>query len=233
VGLPAIRGELLTPGHDVWATAIRTTLRRNGVPPAPRRAGLSRRAFLRAHAGAVLECDVFTVETIRLRTLHVLFFPEVHTRRVFVAGCAARPTAAWVTHQARNPCWRLDEACGRPRVLVRDRDGKVPRAFDDVFRSEGVRVVRAPDRAPRARARAERWVGTAPRECSDWLLVLGERHLERVVHAYVDHDNAARPHRALQLRARVLRGQPCSAFGEIVRRDRLGGLVHEYERRAA
>jgi hypothetical protein len=194
---------------------------------------LSWSAFLRAHAGAVLECDFFTVETVRLRTLHVLFFLEVHTRRVFVAGCTARPTAAWVTQQARNLCWRLDEAGGRPRVLIRDRDSKFPRAFDDVFRSEGVRVVRAPYRAPRARARAERWVGTARRECLDWLLVLGERHLERILHAYVDRYNAARPHRALQLRAPVPRTQPSSARGEIVRRDQFGGLVHEYERRAA
>ena len=86
---------MLKLGHDVSATAVRTTLRRSGVPPAPRRSGLSWRAFLRAHAGAVLECDFLTVETVRLRTLHVLFFIEVRTRRVFVAGCTAHPTAAW------------------------------------------------------------------------------------------------------------------------------------------
>jgi hypothetical protein len=232
-GYQRLRGELLKLGHDVSATAVRTMLRRSGVPPAPRRAGLSWSAFLRAHAGAVLECDFFTVETIRLRTLHVLFFLEVHTRRVSVAGCSAHPTAAWVTQQARNLCWQLDEAAGRPTVLVRDRDGKFPRAFDDVFRSEGVRVVRAPYRAPRARAHAERWVGTVRRECLDWLLIAGERHLERVLREYAEHYNAARPHRALQLRSPVPRGQPVSAVGEIVRRDRLGGLVREYERLAA
>jgi len=147
-GYQRIRGELLKLGREVSATAIRSVLRRRGVPPAPRRAGLSWGAFLRAHASAVLECDFFTVETIRLRTLHVLFFLEVHTRRVFVAGCTAHPTAAWVTQQARNLCWRLDDAGRRPTVLIRDRDAKFPRAFDDVFRSEGVRVVRAPFRAP-------------------------------------------------------------------------------------
>ena len=181
----------------------------------------------------MLECDFFAVETVRLQTLHVLFFLEVHTRRVFVAGCTAHPTAAWVTQQARNLGWRLDDAGGRPSVLIRDRDAKFPRAFDDVFRAEGVHVVRAPFRGPRARAHAERWVGTARRECPDWLLVVGQRHLERVLREYVEHYNAARPHRALLLRAPVPRGEPVSLVGEIARRDRLGGLLHEYERRAA
>jgi putative transposase len=118
-------------------------------------------------------------------------------------------------------------------VLVRDRDAKFPRAFDDVFRSDGVRVVRAPFRAPRARAHGERWVGTVRRDCLDWLLVVGERHLDRVLREHVEHYNAARPHRALQLRAPAPRGQRGSTVGGVVRRDRLGGLVHGYERRAA
>jgi hypothetical protein len=232
-GYQRIGGELLKLGHDVSATAIRTALRRRGVPAAPRRSGLSWRAFLRAHAGAVLECDVLTVETVRLRTLHVLFVLEVHTRRVFVAGCTPHPTAAWVTQPARHLCGRLDDAGTHPSVLIRDRDAKFPRAVDGVFRSEGRRVVRAPFRAPRARAHAERWVGTVRRECLDWLLVLGERHLERVLREYVEHDDAVRPHRALRLRSPIPRIQPVSAVGEIARRDRLGGLVHEYERLAA
>jgi hypothetical protein len=99
-GYQRIRGELLKLGHGVSATAIRTTLRRSRVPPAPRRAGLSWHTFLRAHAGMVLECDFFTVETLRLRVLHVLFFIDVRTRRVFLAGCTSHPTTGWVTQQA-------------------------------------------------------------------------------------------------------------------------------------
>jgi hypothetical protein len=232
-GYQRIRGELLKLGHDVSATAIRTTLRRGGVPPAPRRAGLSWRAFLRAHAGAVLECDFFTLETVRLQTLYVLFFIEVQTRRVFVAGSTAHPTGAWVSQQARQLCWHLDDANTRPTVLIRDRDAKFPRVFDDLFRSAGVRVVRAPFRVPRARAHAERWIGTVRRECLDWLLIAGERHLERVLREYAGHYNAARPHRGLQLRAPLAGGQPVSPVCEILRRDRLGGLIHEYERRVA
>jgi hypothetical protein len=232
-GYQRIRGELRKLGHDVSGTAVRTTLQRNGVPPAPRRSGLSWGAFLRAHAGAVLECDFFTAETVRLHILHVLFFIELRTRRVFVAGCTAHPTAAWVTQQARNLVWDLDEAGVAPTVLVRDRDAKFPRAFDDVFRSAGVRVVRAPFRAPRARAHAERWVETVRRECLDWLLILGRRHLERVLDEYVDHYNAGRPHRALDLRPPVPASWARVRSGEIVRCDRVDGVVHEYERRAA
>jgi putative transposase len=232
-GYQRIRGELLKLGHDVSATAIRTILRRHGLPPAPRRAGLSWRAFLRAHAGTVLACDFFVVETVRLQTLYALFFIEVHTRRVVVAGCTAQPTAGWVTQQARNLAWRLGDDGVRPTLLVRDRDATFARAFDDVFRSEGVRMVRTPVRAPRANAHAERWVGTVRRECLDRMLIVGRHQLERVLREYADHYNTARPHQALGLTAPLADGQPSAATGAIMRHDRLGGLIHEYERQAA
>ena len=127
----------------------------------------------------------------------------------------------------------MQDQGAKPKVLLRDRDAKFPAAFDAVFRSEGVRVVRTPFRAPRANAHAERWVGTVRRECLDWLLITGQRHLEQVLRAYAAHHNSARPHQALGLVAPVARGQPVQPTGEVVRRDRLGGLVHEYERRAA
>ena len=122
---------------------------------------------------------------------------------------------------AENPRWGYD------------RDAKFPGPFDAVFRSEGVRVVRAPYRAPRAKAHAERWVRTVRRECVDWLLILGQRHLERVLTEYVDHYNVGRPHRALDLQTPAPPSPVRPAVGEIIRRDRLGGLIHEYERRAA
>ncbi|HEY3079295.1 MAG TPA: integrase core domain-containing protein [Chloroflexota bacterium] len=232
-GYRRIRGELLKLGYDVSATAIRAVLRGGGVPPAPRRAGSSWRAFLRAHAGALLACDCFVVETVRLQTLHVLFFLEVHTRRVFVAGCTAHPTAGWVAQQARNVVWQLQDQGAEPKVLLRDRDAKFTAAFDAVFRSEGVRVVRTPWRAPRANAHAERWVGTVRRGCLDWLLITGQRHPEHVLRDYAEHYNGARPHQALGWAAPLARGQPAQRAGDVVRRDRLGGLIHEYERRAA
>src|SRR5688500_8462608 len=115
-GYQRIRGELLKLGHCISASAIRALLRRHGIPPAPRRAGLSWHAFLRAHAAGVLACDCFTVETVRLQTLFVLFFIELQTRRVFVAGCTEHPSAAWVTQQARHLAWHLAEEEQRPTL---------------------------------------------------------------------------------------------------------------------
>jgi len=235
-GYQRIRGELLKLGHRVSATTIRSLLRRHGLPPAPERAGLSWRAFLRAHAAGVLACDFFTVETLRRQTLYVLFFIEVPTRRVFVAGCTEHRSAAWVTQQARHLAWHLHDASRRPTLLIRDRDAKFTASFDAVFRAEDVRVVRTPAQAPCANAIAERWVGTVRRECLDWLLIRGRGHLEQVLGEYVAHCNMARPHRALELRAPMARGQPVQPTGrveEISRRDRLGGLIHEYELPAA
>jgi putative transposase len=235
-GYQRIHGELLKLGHQVSATAIRSLLQRHGLPPAPRRAGVSWRAFLRAHAQGVLACDCFTVETLRLQTLFVRFFIELQTRRVFVVGCTEHPSAAWVTQQARHLAWLLDEEARRPTLLIRDRDAKFPASFDRVFRAAGARVVRLPVRAPRANAVAERWVGTVRRECLDWMLILGPRHLEQVLREYAEHYHTARPHRVLELRAPLARGQPARPtrrIREVIRHDRLGGLIHECEPVAA
>jgi putative transposase len=232
-GYVRIRGELRKLGHAVAASTIQALRRRHRVPPAPQRAGLSWSAFLRAHAAGLLACDVFMVETVRLQTLYVLFFLEVRTRRVFVAGCTTHPTAAWVTQQARDLTWAVDAAGVRPTLLLRDRDAKFPPAFDAVFTGQAIRVVRTPVRSPQANAFAERWVGAVRRECLDWLLILGPRHLEQVLREYVRHYNAAWPHRALGLRSPLPRGQPVAPMGAVRRHDRLGGLLHEYSRCAA
>ena len=233
-GYVRMRGELLKLGHAVAASTIQLLLRRHHVPPAPRRAGLSWAACLRAHAAGLLACDCCTVETVRLQTLYVLCFLEVHTRRVCVAGCTAHPTGTWVTPQARNVGWDFEEAGVRPTVLLRDRDPTVVPAFDAVLAAQGVRVVRTPVRAPRANAFAERWVGTARRACLDWLLIAGERQLRHVLREYAAHYNAARPHRARRRQPPL--GPPsrrAGTAGAVCRRVRLGGLLHEYERAAA
>jgi transposase InsO family protein len=125
-----------------------------------------------------------------------LFFIELATRRVHLAGITNNPDGRWVTQQARNLLMELDDADVRPRFLIRDRDRKFTHEFDEVFRSKGIRVVKAPVRAPTARAHAERWVGSARRECLDRILILGRRHLHYVLAAYTAHYNEHRPHRA-------------------------------------
>jgi transposase InsO family protein len=130
-----------------------------------------------------------------LRRFYVLFFIEVATRRVRLAGITANRDGRWVAQQARNLVMQLDDDGVRPKFLVRDRDSKFSRECDEVFRSEGIRVIKAPVRAPKARAHAERWVASVRRECLDRLLILGRRHLQRVLVAYVRHFNEHRPHR--------------------------------------
>jgi putative transposase len=151
---------------------------------------------------------------------------------VWLAGCSTNPTGAWVSQQARN--LGLDLADEGTRFLIRDRDNKYTGAFDDVFGSGGIRVVKTPVRAPQANAIAERFVRTVRGECLDWLLIVNRRHLERVLGVYVDHYNVHRPHRALKLQPPQPREPPpMPTTAEIERRDRLGGLIHEYYRTAA
>ncbi|MGH2674329.1 MAG: integrase core domain-containing protein [Actinomycetota bacterium] len=234
-GYVRIQGELRKLGIHMGATTIRRLLRAGGVGPAPRRRGPTWSEFLRAQAEGILATDFFTVETLRLKTLYVLFFIELSTRRVHVAGVTAHPDSAWVTQQARNQAIGAADGMEPARFLIHDRDAKYSGPFDEVFRTEGTEVIRSPVRAPRANAFAERWVRTVRTECLDWILVRGRRHLERVLRAYASHYNAGRPHRGLRL-ATPERSEPapCRPVNptQLRRRDILGGLIHEYDRAA-
>jgi putative transposase len=146
------------------------------------------------------------------------------------------PDGSWVTQQARNLLLVLEEQGRRMRFLLRDRDAKFCRSFDDVFQSEGAEVLVTPVQAPRANAYAERWVRTVRAECLDWLLMVGRGHLEQVLRVYAEHYNRHRPHRALQLEAPDRPVRPTvvgeDRQGGVYRRDLLGGLLHEYRRAA-
>ena len=235
-GYQRIQGELLRLGMRVSATAIRTTLRRHGLDPALRRATTTWQVLLRQQAAGIVACDFFTVDTVWLQRLYVLFFIELDSRRVYLAGVTANPDGAWVTQQARNLLLALGERGRRLRFLLRDRDAKFCGGFDELFRSEGARIILTPVQAPTANAFAERWVGTVRAECLDWLLIVGRDHLEQILRAYVRHYNRHRPHRALGLDAPdppaelIALGQDWS--GRVRRRDLLGGLIHEYRRAA-
>ena len=166
----------------------------------------------------------------------MLFFIEPDTRRVYLAGVTANPDGAWVTQQARNLLLIFNERRRRLGFVLRDRDAKFSRSFDDVFRSDGAEMLVTPVQAPDANAFAERWIRTVRAECLDWLLIVGRGHLEQVLRVYVDHDNGHRPHRALGLEPPDPPAGPdvvCDGQrGEVCRRDRLGGLLHEYRRAA-
>ncbi len=150
------------------------------------------------------------------------------------AGCTWRAApsvraGAWVAQQARQLAWSLAERAAPPRFLIHDRDSNFSGAFDEVFRSERIEILRTPIQAPKANAFAERFVGTVRRECLDWILIVGRRQLERVLRTYVDHYNGHRPHRGLGLvppqpRPFIRLAAPPDP-PRVRRRDRLGGLI--------
>jgi hypothetical protein len=201
-----------------------------GAGPEAKRAELAE--FLRSQAAGILACDFFTVETVGLTRMYALFFIELERRLVWLGGVTAHPTGEWTTQQARNLTMALGERATPITVLVRDRDAKFVASFDAAFAADGVRVVKTPVRAPRANAYAERWVRSVWTECLDWTLIWNRRHLERVLRAYVDHYNLARPHRGLDLEVPETPDKVPFRTGPIERVDVLGGLIHEYHRAA-
>jgi hypothetical protein len=166
-GYPWIVGELKGLGIAISATTVRAWLRAADLGPAGHRRGMTWREFVRAHRQSLLAVDFFTVETIWLQRLYVLFFIELRSRRVHVAGCTPNPNAPWVVQQARQRSWTSAERAEPMRFLIRDRDQKFTHSFDEVFRAEGIEVVRTPFRAPQANGVAERFVHTARSECFD------------------------------------------------------------------
>ena len=233
-GYKRIHDELGKLGYPLSRSTVRAILARHQVPPAPerRRQGSTWRPFLRHHAHEMVACDFLTVETALLRTVYVLFFIELGSRRVHLAGCTRHPTSAWVAQQARNLSWHLQEGTVPARFLIHDRDTKFGACFDQVFVSEGVEIVRTPYRAPNANAIAERWIRTVRNECLDHLLLLHERHLGRVLQDYLTYYNERRPHQGLEGRCPVPLA-PGPSVGPIKQRDILGVLIHDYERIAA
>jgi putative transposase len=183
-GYRRIQGELVGLGHRVAASTVWTILKGAGLDPAPRRTGPTWHQFLATQAQAILAVDFAHVDTVLLRRLYILVVIEHGTRRVHLAGITAHPTGAWVTQQARNLLMDLGEHVDQFRFLIRDRDSKFSAAFDAVFASADIRLIRSPVRAPRANAIVERWIGTLRRECLDHLLITGPRHLAVVLREY-------------------------------------------------
>jgi putative transposase len=235
-GYQRIAGELKGLGLAVSPTTVRKVLICAGVPPAPQRAQQSWRSFLRQQAASTLACDFFTVETLALQRIYVLFFISVATRRLEFIACTANPDGGWVAQQARNLVMQPGEQAHGFRLLIHDRDRKFSQGFDEIFRSEGIEVIRTPVQAPNANAFAERWVRTVRSDCLDRILILGRRHLERILRVYTNHYNGHRPHRALQLAPP--NGTNPDAVGRtpaasgVYRQDLLGGLIHEYRQAA-
>jgi putative transposase len=229
-GYLRIVGELKKLNVTVSKTSVAMVLRRVGLPPAPRREGPTWTQFLSAEAKGIVATDFFHVDTITRRRLYVPFFIDLERRKVFLAGVTEHPIGSWVTQQARNLTMTLEDERRVVKFLIRDRDTEFVGPFDEIIRSIGARVIKTPVRAPRANAFAERFVGTARRECLDWLLIRNARHLERVHIEFVEHYNTARPHRGIDLDVPIpyVRAKPLDDSMNIQRVDRLGGVLREY-----
>lgn len=224
-----IRGELLKLGHTVAAITIRSILLRAGTSPSCRRAQLSWKQFLAAHAETLVAADFFSIDTVFFKRLYVLIYIHLATRRILVVGCTANPNEVWVTQHARNLLWTVEEEGLKLKYVIRDRDKKFATRADNVFRSAGARVILTPLMAPRANAHVERWIGSCRRECLDRMLVVNQRHLDAILREYCMHYNQERPHRSRELRPPAARGHPAVAdAGGVRRRVRLGGLISEY-----
>lgn len=227
-GYGKIQGEMLKLSYKVSESAVRDVLKRHHIEPVLKRNGSESWQHLMAHyKEQILACDFFTVDTLWLKRLYVLFFIELGTRQVHLAGITANPDAGWVTQQARQVIWELTDSKTNIRFLIHDRDCKFRKAFDTVFQSEGAHIIQTPYRAPNANAYSERWVRTVREECLDQLLVLNETHLRRVLKTYGDYYNRARPHQGLRQQAPIPRLQQ-PATGIIQKRMVLGGIINDY-----
>jgi transposase InsO family protein len=216
-------------GRQTGASTVWAILKRAGIDPCPRRSGPMWGEFLRAQAKGILACDFFHCDTVLLTRVYCFAVVEHATRRVHILGVTAHPTAEWVAQQARNLVMDLGDRATQFRFLIRDRDAKFTSMFDAVFASEGIQVIKTPIQAPRANAIMERWVGSCRRELLDQVLIFNARHLCHVPAEYEAHFNTHRPHGTLA-QAAPLRPLDKPGVGDIkvIRRNRLGGVIHEY-----
>lgn len=239
-GYARIQGELKKLGITVAINTIKKILIRNGFHPSPWRTKGDWATFMKRHMDTLWACDFFTKDVWTVGgkvTFYVLFFIHVGTRRVRVAGMTCNPTGPWTEQQARNLAMDLAERGEKVTYLIKDGDTKFTESFDDVFKSEGIKVKRLPFSSPNLNAHAERFVQAIKHECLNHFVAFGERHLEFLLREYEDHYNTVRPHQGIGncpigiVPLPVASGPPRP--DEIRSNSLLGGLLRHYERRAA
>jgi putative transposase len=236
-GYRRVHGELTTLGITVAASTVWEILKQHGIEPAPQRNHQTWAGFLRGQAHAILACDFFTAATLTGATYYVFAVIEHASRRVRVLGVTAHPTADWTTQIARNLIMDLHDTGATVKYLIRDRGSKYTRAFDAVFKTEGIQIVPTGIRVPRMNSIIERWVQTCRRELLDRTLVWNQAHLLHALGEFESFYNQHRHHRALNGAPLRPAPEPLDEAGrldqlDIRRRDRLGGVLHEYQHTA-
>ncbi len=228
-----IHGELARLGHKIGKGTVWQILTDNSIDPSPNRADVTWTEFL--HSQAAVACDFFTVDTAALRRYYILFFIRVQNREVIFAGITANPTGEWTTQAARNLLISQAERLKGARALVRDRGSQFVDRFDEVFRTEGFKILKTPVRTPVANTFAERWIGSIRRGLLDRTIVWNRRQLERLVRGYIDHHNQHRPHQSLGQRPPTPVNEPPEAppaTVTVLRTSRCDGLINEYRNAA-
>ncbi len=225
-GSERIRGELLKQQIGVAKSSIQKyTQGRRAIGPTGQTWG----TFLRNHAFEIWACDFLQTYDALFRTIFVFVIIELGSRHVVHVNVTRRPTDAWVAQQLREAT-PFGEG---PRFLIRDNDGKYGAQFQHTADGAGIEILKTPVEAPRANAFYERFMGSLRRECLDYMLILSEQHLRRIVREYITYFNQARPHQGLHQRIPCNPPLPKETDGEIVGIPVLGGLHHDYRRKAA
>jgi transposase InsO family protein len=240
-GYRRIHGQLVGLGHSIGASTVWQILKDAGIDPAPTRSSVTWSQLLRSQAA--IACDFAHVDTVLLRRFYVLFFIDTTTRQVILGGVTANPTPAWSVQAARNLFLVHGDRLADAKALVRDRGSQVTASFDEVFRTEGIKILKTPVRTPVTNCFAERRIATLRRELLDRTIIWNQRQLHRLVTDYIDHYNTHRPHRALQQRppsradavdadadAAVDARPPPS--DNVIRFPRCDGLINEYKNAA-
>jgi putative transposase len=237
-GYDRIVGALANLGHSVSDQTVGNILRRYGLAPAPKRSQKATwKNFIASHIDVLTGTDFFTVEVLTWRglaTYYVLFFIQLETRCISLAGLTRHPTSEWMLQMARNV---TDEASGflrGQRYLLHDRDTKFSAAFQDVLRSSGILPLTLPPHSPNLNAFAERWVRSIKQECLSKLILFGETSLRRALTEYIDHHHFERNHQGKNnlLLFPSLAGPLSSTRRNVRCRERLGGLLRFYSHAA-
>jgi putative transposase len=227
-GAERIRGELLKLGIRVCKRTIQKYMRQVGTA---RPRGQTWSTFLHTHAQQIWACDFLPITDLFFRSLFAFFIIDMHSRKVIHVGVTRSPTDAWTAQQLRE----ATPFGQSPKYLIRDRDDKFGPSFARMAATSGIKILKTPYHAPRANAICERFLGSVRRECLDHLLILHEKQLQRVLRAYVDYFNRARPHQGIRQQIPERYGEPVPLDhkrGKILSLPVLGGLHHDYRRSA-